>query len=418
MSRRKRPPNWPYCIAWISILGGVSLYVIVQTLIGASTFAKFGELVDWHAVVVSALLDATVACWFFAVGASIGSFVNVVAYRLPQGRSVGGNSQCPYCRTAISRGDNIPILGWFKLRGRCRTCRLPIPARYVAIEIAVAVVFSALYYSEFYFGGGNLPGVAGLSLRASALVRVAVSAELVVRMIAYAFALGGLIAAALIAVRKQKVPLGLYLWCLLPIVVSAVVLPSSQIVRWREVLPEGVDVRLDALATVLCGCVAGIAMARLLAPLLFPGFDRSLMSSDQETSGARQFVGAMAVAGALLGWQAVIPFTFVLLLCAIIAVRCLRRFADVAWMADLTVWAWLGLLVFRAFWKSIYSLHVYLPDFAAPVVICTIGALATAPLAVLFCWYSRSITPEPKKELEQDEDDDEEDGFESEEADC
>ncbi len=419
MSKRRSPrrrPNWPYRIAWLSILSCVALYVFVQILIGASTFAKFGELVDWHSAVVSALLDVTVACWFFAVGASIGSFLNVVAFRLPQGRGIGGNSQCPYCCTAISRSDNIPILSWFKLRGRCRTCRLPIPARYVVIEIAVAIVFSVLYYSEFYSGGRNLPGVAGLPFGASALARVTVSTELVVRMIIHAFALGGLIAAALIAVRKQKVPLGLYLWCLLAIVVAAIVIPQSQIIRWRKFLPAGVDVRLDALATVLCGCVAGIAMARLLAPLLYPGFDRSLMSSDRETSGARQFVGALAVAGALTGWQSVIPLTFVLLLCAIIALRCLRRFAAVAWMADLTVWVWLGLLVFRAFWKPIYSLHIYLPNVAAPIVTYTLGALATAPLAIVFCRYSRALAPEPNQEPQQDEDDDE-DEFEAEEAD-
>lgn len=422
MSKRTSPrrrANWPYRFAWLSILGGVLVYVLIQTLIGANTFANLPYGIQWGNAFVSALLDATIVTWFVAVGACIGSFLNVVAYRLPLGRGVGGHSSCPYCCVAIERSDNVPVLGWLKIRGRCRVCRLPISIQYLLVELTVALIFGALYLSEFLIGGGNLPGVDGLPIGVGGMARISVSSVLVARLAVYALVLSGLVAAALIAARRLKVPLSLYLWCLLPIAVTTVALPSSQIVRWREVLPKGVDMRLDALATVLCGCVAGIAMARLLAPLLFPGFDRSLMSSDRETSGARQFVGAMAVAGALLGWQAVIPFTFVLLLCAIIAVGCLRRFADVAWMADLTVWVWLGLLVFRAFWKPIYSLHVYLPDFAAPVVIYTLGALATAPLAVAFSRYSRALTPEPVQEPEQDEDDDEvgEDGFEAEEAD-
>lgn len=412
--RRRRRPNWPYRFAWLSILGGVLVYVLIQTLIGAATFANLPYGIHWANAFVSALLDATIAIWFVAVGACIGSFLNVVAYRLPLGRGVGGHSSCPYCCVAIERSDNVPVLGWLKIRGRCRVCRLPISIQYLLVELTVAFIFGALYLSEFLIGGGNLPGVDGLPIGVGGMARISVSLVLVARLAVYAFALSGLVAAALIAVRKVTVPLTLYLWCLLPIAVTAVALPSSQIVRWRKVLPEGVDVRLDALVTVLCGCVAGIAMARLLAPLLFPGFDRSLMSSDQETSGARQFAGAMAVAGALIGWQSVVPLTFVLLLSAIIAVRCLRRFAAVAWMADLTVWVWLGLLVFRAFWKPIFSLHDYLPDFAAPVVIYIFGALATAPLAVVFCRYSRSIAPEPTQEPEQDED--EEDACEAEET--
>jgi leader peptidase (prepilin peptidase) / N-methyltransferase len=83
-----------------------------------------------------------------AFGATIGSFLNVVAYRLPRAESlVSPGSRCPGCGTAIKVYDNVPVFGWLLLRGRCRSCRAPISARYPIIEaltgaLAVAVVLT------------------------------------------------------------------------------------------------------------------------------------------------------------------------------------------------------------------------------------------------------------------------------------
>ncbi|MEA2146241.1 MAG: leader peptidase (prepilin peptidase) / N-methyltransferase, partial [Solirubrobacteraceae bacterium] len=81
-----------------------------------------------------------------AVGAAIGSFLNVVIYRLPRGESlVHPASHCPGCEHAIRPYDNVPVLAWLWLRGRCRDCRIKISARYPGVEaltaaLAVAVV--------------------------------------------------------------------------------------------------------------------------------------------------------------------------------------------------------------------------------------------------------------------------------------
>jgi leader peptidase (prepilin peptidase)/N-methyltransferase len=81
-------------------------------------------------------------------GAVVGSFLNVVAYRLPRSESlVRPPSRCPGCGVAIRPYDNIPILGWLLLRGRCRDCREPISSRYPVVEaltaaLAVAVVLT------------------------------------------------------------------------------------------------------------------------------------------------------------------------------------------------------------------------------------------------------------------------------------
>ena len=65
----------------------------------------------------------------FLVGLAIGSFLNVVAHRLPRGESVvSPGSRCPACGNAIRPWHNVPVFGWLWLRGRCRDCGLPIPA--------------------------------------------------------------------------------------------------------------------------------------------------------------------------------------------------------------------------------------------------------------------------------------------------
>jgi len=69
------------------------------------------------------------------LGAVFGSFLNVVAYRLPRGESLSRpRSRCPGCLTQIRAYDNVPVLSWLALRGRCRTCRTPISARYPLVE--------------------------------------------------------------------------------------------------------------------------------------------------------------------------------------------------------------------------------------------------------------------------------------------
>jgi leader peptidase (prepilin peptidase)/N-methyltransferase len=83
------------------------------------------------------------------VGAIFGSFLNVVAYRLPRGESLSRpRSRCPQCQTQIKAYDNVPVLSWLALRGRCRSCRTPISARYPLLE-AVTGLLCALVVFEY-----------------------------------------------------------------------------------------------------------------------------------------------------------------------------------------------------------------------------------------------------------------------------
>ena len=82
----------------------------------------------------------------FSFGACVASFLNVVAWRVPRGESiVSPPSHCPKCGAAIRWRQNVPILSWLALRGRCASCREPISPRYVVVELLGGVLFLAAF---------------------------------------------------------------------------------------------------------------------------------------------------------------------------------------------------------------------------------------------------------------------------------
>ena len=97
-------------------------------------------------------MAALIAGFGFVIGCAIGSFLNVVIYRVPYGRSlVSPGSACPHCGEAIKPWHNVPVLGWLLIGGRCANtaCRQPVSVRYPSIELAMGLVVSAL---AWYFG--------------------------------------------------------------------------------------------------------------------------------------------------------------------------------------------------------------------------------------------------------------------------
>ena len=86
--------------------------------------------------------------FFFLFGIVIGSFLNVCISRIPEGLSiVSPGSRCPRCFTPIKPYDNVPILGWLWLHGKCRSCALPISPMYPLIELATGLLFVGCYFA-------------------------------------------------------------------------------------------------------------------------------------------------------------------------------------------------------------------------------------------------------------------------------
>ncbi|MCC6511612.1 MAG: prepilin peptidase [Pirellulaceae bacterium] len=300
---------------------------------------------------VARCLDATLAVWFFSVGASIGSFLNVVAYRLPLGKTLGGHSACPFCATPIASTDNVPVLAWLRLRGRCRTCRLPISIQYPLVELAVGLVFLAIYFLEFGIAGSNLPGSAAAPVGIG-LIWMSVTQVLAVRVLMYLFLLSGLIAAALMIVRASRPPLSLFGWVAAVLIAGQLIWTDAVIVPWWGLKTVGLKAvavtqpltHLDVVLTLLSGLTGGLVVSLLTFPFL------------HRLTNRIPWMGVTACAGLLLGWQA-LP----LLVSLILVVTWLGRFSlcaifgqlvDERALGDPVTWSWLGLVLFRATWKA------------------------------------------------------------------
>ena len=115
------------------------------------------------------------ACGFMAaIGAIIGSFLNVVIHRLPREQSIVlPSSKCPHCRVAIKPYDNVPVISYLVLRGRCRSCGAPISPRYPAVEALTGLVFAAITWHE----GLSFALGFDLALAASIIALVFIDAE-------------------------------------------------------------------------------------------------------------------------------------------------------------------------------------------------------------------------------------------------
>ena len=135
-------------------------------------------------------VKSVIPFFFFLFGIVIGSFLNVCITRIPEGISiVSPASKCPRCETPIKPYDNIPVFGWLLLRGKCRTCHLPISPMYPIVEFLTGLVFVLTYYTY----GISLPSLKYLFF--SCLVIILIVTDIRVRLLpdvinAFGFGIG------------------------------------------------------------------------------------------------------------------------------------------------------------------------------------------------------------------------------------
>ena len=90
-----------------------------------------------------------IGLYMFIVGCCLGSFINVVIYRLPINKSIiFPNSRCPKCDTNIKWFDNIPLISWFLLKGKCRVCETKISFSYPIIELITGILVWLNIYAQ------------------------------------------------------------------------------------------------------------------------------------------------------------------------------------------------------------------------------------------------------------------------------
>lgn len=255
--------------------------------------------------VIGSLFDAVVILWGFAVGACLGSFLNVVALRTPRHETIGGGSYCPYCCVPIRSRDNIPILGWLSLRGRCHACRLPIPPRYMIIEVIAGALVCALVWVQVVYGGFNLP-LDGYNAQSPARLVMHWDSLLIGRTLYFALTLLYLMTTALVVGNRLLLPPSMVYSGWLLAVVPALSYPKLLIYNWKSESMkslEGQELYLAGLMTVITGVIVGVLIARTTLLTLYPKADPKLLSSHPDTKQAYDWIWQWAWIGAVFGWQ-------------------------------------------------------------------------------------------------------------------
>ena len=111
-----------------------------------STLGPWGQV---HELAETPWGGGLLLAWLFVLGTLIGSFANVVVHRLPRRRSLlWPPSHCPRCKHAIRWRDNLPIVGWMLLDGKCRDCGLPISPQYVFVETMFGILLATIGWLE------------------------------------------------------------------------------------------------------------------------------------------------------------------------------------------------------------------------------------------------------------------------------
>lgn len=338
-SGRTRRPHPYHSLAW-GIAGG---YLIVAAVyVGLTSVLLAASHGHWsmREAMLPRINDVIVFTFFAVCGGSVGSFLNVVVWRMPQGMSVNGHSFCPRCRNTLRARDNVPVFGWLWLRGRCRDCRLPISSRYPIVEAAVAITFAFIGTLELY--GWNLPyrpypfrdpmGLPSISPQSM----IPVLYHLVGLAIAWAM--------GLIRYDGHSMPRRLVIFAIAWLIGGMLLIPSLAIVPWQLQLPEGwiVESRhlgsfglkdqiaknfqdatrfIEAFVRVATALVAAGFFARVLARSFCPKADLKTDPLGSQTRRLLDLVAIIAVAAVLVGWQSISAVLLVASLLAVVATR-------------------------------------------------------------------------------------------------
>ena len=369
--RGKRRGNRPLRL----ILGGLLLAAVAYVL-AAAWWQSRDQDQAFSAFLLPRLVDLVVVAWLFWVGAALGSFLNVVAYRLPQGRSIGGFSACPYCAQPIARGDNVPVFGWLAIRGRCRVCRMPISPRYPLVELCVGLSLTLVGWGSIYHGGANLPyfstGGLGDGLWMPHLTKTSLAIgtyQLLVVTGSWAF--------GLIRFDGQRIPVRLLGWVFAIAILPLLLWPPLQIVPWEVQVADDWQPSsyIASLLRVVTALAAAGLVGRGLGRALAPRGDIKMSPLGEQTSRLLDLIAMLAVPALLVGWQALFGVALAACLLAVLLGRWMPARGGLARLAvtlppclavQLAAWRWLDR---SPFWPGTHSHPWTLLGFAFALLI-------------------------------------------------
>jgi leader peptidase (prepilin peptidase) / N-methyltransferase len=219
---------------------------------------------------------ALIALAVFVFGACIGSFLNVCIYRIPLDIALSRprRSFCPHCRETIAWFDNLPVLSYFLLRGRCRHCAAPIRFRYALVEILTGALFVAVWMQYFPPGSQTLWGMHRLA--SPSLIPV------------YWLVVGGLIVGTFVDFEHLILPDRVTLGGMVAGLLLSLALPVL----------HGAERPLQGLLWSAVGAAAGWGLLWAIA-----AFGRVLFRKEAMGFGDVKLMGAI---GAFFGWPSVV----------------------------------------------------------------------------------------------------------------
>jgi leader peptidase (prepilin peptidase)/N-methyltransferase len=261
-------------------------------------------------------------------GALIGSFLNVVIYRVPRDESVvSPPSACPICGHPIRGIDNVPVLSWLVLRGRCRDCSAPISRRYPLVELATALFFAGVGWSVL----SRLPGadaVGGLSV-----------IPVILTLLAFLYLAAVSVALALIDLDTHRLPNKIVLPAY---IVGGALLGAAALVAGEYPRLIGAGVGLAAMW-----------LAYFLMAVLYPG---GMGFGDVKLAGVLGFFLGW------LGWGPLIVGSFSAFLIGglfavvLLATRRVTRKGGIPFGPWMLVGAWLGIFAGDTIWHRYLGL--------------------------------------------------------------
>lgn len=331
----------------------------------------------------------------FVLGTAVGSFLNVVVGRLPLEKSLlWPNSRCLTCLNPLTTGDNLPIIGWLRRRGRCRFCGTKFSSRYLWIELATGLAFALIFYLDVIAHWHHMPFLQqSMSLR----VRGVPEWQALVVFVHHAVLFSFLFACSLCDWDQKAIPLSLTTTGTLIGLVMATCFPwpwpndPSVVAQLRkpivdqfgvrertwdfdvkpEQLPEGLypwpvwgqlpDWLWDhrwalGLLTGLAGAAAGMILLRAIKFMFERGLGREALGLGD--------ADLMMLAGAFIGWQPVVMAFFIGTFCALplgLVLRVRKQEAYLPFgpglalgvMITLYWWPWLGPSVHQIFFSDL-----------------------------------------------------------------
>lgn len=218
------------------------------------------------------------------LGLLIGSFLNVVVYRVPAGMSVvSPPSACPRCGSGIRPVDNVPVLSWLVLGGRCRSCRTSIPVRYPLVELAGGLAFVGV---AWWWTAHSVLAAPGAGLVPSGLVPSGLVAS-GIALVAFLYLAAITISLALIDLDVHRLP-------------DAIVLPAYPVLA---VLLGSSSLLAGDVAALGRAAIGGVALAAFYLLLAF-------VKPGAMGLGDVKLAGVLGLALAWLGWPQLVVGAF------------------------------------------------------------------------------------------------------------